>query len=367
MQLTNIISALAVSTLAMCVSAQSPGATVVDNIKAVAANGTAKEYTLATTLRLASSVEAVVKAISVTDKNFTIFAPTDKAFADFTAANPETIVALTTNQTLLSGALFYHVIPSGAFDPKGAPAKQFVATANTHNYLQVNVEGDKVNLVYDQGNAAVIDSIASSNGIIHVIDKVMTPPRPAPVVAKEAGLTQLLSSVVSSNLTEVATDLKNGTLFAPTDKAFETVLAFAKENKLEITPTLLAGILKFHVVQGAIFSTNIAGGAKMGSLATALAGESLSYTVEGDVVKVYGAGQTALKLSPATVTKTDILVNGGVVHLIDAVLLPNITNAGNAAVVATPAGPGAQNAAGMVAVSSMTLMGALAAAMALVM
>ncbi|KAJ3158947.1 hypothetical protein HDU86_002116 [Geranomyces michiganensis] len=372
MQLTNIVSALAFTALAGLASAQSPNNTVVGNVQALNHTVEGKEYTLATALKLAGTVQPVVDALS-TSKNITLFAPTDDAFKAFGAANAEELVTVTTNATLTQNVLLYHTIGS-TFLPAGQPAKQFVKTGAGNNWIRVDVVDGKVTLFFSGGNATVIDSIPSSNGIVHVIDNVLQPPKSAVVAAKANGLDTLITQVQTANLVGAVSDLNNATLFAPTNKAFDTVLAFAKDNNLTLNNTMLAGILRFHVVPGALFSTDIIK-AKTAQLATLLAGQNVTVTVDGDAVKVNGAGQTALKLAPATVSKADILVTGGVMHIVDAVLVPDLNSAvvngndttgANANTTTGPNGTTAKASGSALAASALSLVGAISAAVLLI-
>lgn len=363
MHLASFVSALAFSTLAV-VSAQAPTQSIVDNVKALNSTVEGKKYTLSNVLKFATSVPAVATAITE-GKNFTLFAPTDEAFKAFSVANPKAVLAFAGSPDVLGQALMYHVVNT-PFNPAGQPAKQFVETASTHNYIQVNVAGNKVNVGYDGGNATVIDSIPSSNGVIHVVDHVFSPPRSAAEVAKEAGLTTLVAQVVAANLTDAVADVKGSTLFAPTNKAFDTVLEFAKKNNLALNETTLAAILKFHVVPGVYFSTDIAK-AKTASIATLLSGQNVTVTAEGNEVKVIGAGQTALKLEAAEVEKADILIKGGVAHVIDAVLVPDLAAAASTGKADAVAANEPKNAAGhvkaSVGVAAAAIVGAFAFAL----
>ncbi|KAJ3180244.1 hypothetical protein HDU87_002122 [Geranomyces variabilis] len=385
MQLANVVSALAITALAGLASAQNANNTVVANVQALNHTVDGKDYTLATALKLAGSVQPVVDALN-NSKNITLFAPTDDAFKAFGAANPVQLVTVTSDPALTQKVLLYHTVGS-KFLPAGQPAKQFIKTGDGNNWIQVDVNSGKVMLFFNGGNATVIDSIPSSNGIVHVIDNVLQPPPSAVDDLKKEGLDTLITQVQAANLTSAVSDLNNATLFAPTNNAFDTVLGFAKSNNLTLNATMLAGILRFHVVPGTYFSTDIAA-IKTAKLATLLAGQSVNVTYDGSDVKLYGAGQTALKLAPATVTKADILVAGGVMHIIDAVLIPDL----NAAVVsgndttganpnsttnangttttnngtATGTGSASKSSAAVLASSALSVFGAVAAAVLLI-
>ncbi|MDD3112713.1 MAG: fasciclin domain-containing protein, partial [Methanofollis liminatans] len=96
------------------------------------------------------------------------------------------------------------------------------------------------------------------------------------------------------------------TVFAPTDATFEALPAGALDGLLANT-TELSRVLTYHVVSGKYMSTEIAG---MSSL-TSLEGSDLAITTDGGV-----------KVDGANVTTADIECSNGVIHVIDAVMLP---------------------------------------------
>jgi uncharacterized surface protein with fasciclin (FAS1) repeats len=96
------------------------------------------------------------------------------------------------------------------------------------------------------------------------------------------------------------------TVFAPTDEAFaavpeETLAALADD------PEQLERVLLYHVVEGAVTSDQVADGAS----AATLAGPEVEFTVDGEI-----------QVNDATVVSADVAASNGVIHVIDAVLLP---------------------------------------------
>ena len=100
------------------------------------------------------------------------------------------------------------------------------------------------------------------------------------------------------------------TVFAPTDAAFAALPAGTVEMLLKPeNKAKLVQILTYHVVPGRIMAADIAG-----KTAT-------PKTVEGDTLAVNATG-AAVKVNQATVTKADIAADNGVIHVVDAVLMP---------------------------------------------
>ena len=157
--------------------------------------------------------------------------------------------------------------------------------------------------------------IVTDNGVVHVIDAVLLPPT-------EPETTTVVDVIVNSdvhNLLEAAVieaDLAGAlsgegpfTVFAPTDDAF-LALAGALNASAEDLLALpeLADILLYHVVGAQVLSTDLADGAT----ATTLNGADVTVTINGD----------GIFINDAQVTVADIVTDNGVVHVIDAVLLP---------------------------------------------
>lgn len=108
--------------------------------------------------------------------------------------------------------------------------------------------------------------------------------------------------------TGMAADLKKAgevTLFAPTDAAFQ---ALPPNTLKEISAEKLAGILRYHVVAGAQAGADLAGKANV-------------KTLQGTKLAVTSQGQQ-LQVGNATVTEAGIQTSGGVIHVIDTVLMP---------------------------------------------
>jgi uncharacterized surface protein with fasciclin (FAS1) repeats len=180
-----------------------------------------------------------------------------------------------------------------------------------------SVNGQRVDIKADKGvevDGAKVTAadIVTTNGVIHVIDKVILPSEKnlvqTAVEAKTFGT--LAKLLTSAGLVDALSGKDAFTVFAPTDEAFaklpkETLEMLQKpENKDK-----LIGILKYHVVPGRVFSPAVAGS---GWSAATLQGGSLTSKIADKKVLV----------GKATVTATDIDASNGVIHVIDTVLIP---------------------------------------------
>ncbi|GAB4578578.1 MAG: hypothetical protein Fur0022_13130 [Anaerolineales bacterium] len=254
---------------------------------------------------LVAAVQAAGLAETLSGEGpFTVFAPTDDAFA----ALPEgTVEALLADIPTLTNILLYHVVEGKvmAADVVGLSA----ATTLLGEDVTVTVEGDTVKI----NNATVIiTDIEASNGVIHVIDAVLLPPeKPSTDIVDTAiadgRFTTLVAAVQAAGLAETLSGEGPFTVFAPTDDAFAALPEGTIEALLADIPTL-SNILLYHVIEGKVMAADVVGL----SSATTLLGEDVTVTVEGDTVKI----------NDSTVIITDIETTNGVIHVIDAVLLP---------------------------------------------
>lgn len=246
---------------------------------------------------------------------FTVFAPTDEAFAKsgITAA---VIGSLTSAQ--LQSILLYHVLPSkimAANVPVGPNAKVVTAGGDsvfvTRNASGVFINGVDVNKA----------DVEASNGIIHLISRALMPPTGniVQVAQSNQDFSFLVAAVVraSTGKTNVAQILSSGgpfTVFAPTNKAFMDA-GFATTAAINAAdPDVLAAILTYHVLPGRVFSSDLVNA----STPTTANGGKLTIGISATGATVKGMKNTA----NSNIIGTNIMARNGVVHVIDRVLLP---------------------------------------------
>ena len=256
--------------------------------------------TLAAALQAAGLVDALKG-----DGPFTVFAPTDEAFAKLPAGTVESLLKPGAKDKLV-GILTYHVV-SGK-----VPASKVVglsgATTLNGQRVDIKVDGGKVSV--DGANVVKTD-IMCDNGIIHVIDSVILPASDdLPTTASKAGsFGTLLAAAKAAGLVDALAGEGPLTVFAPTDEAFAklpegTVATLLKpESKAK-----LAAILKYHVVPGRVYSTDALAAGK-------------AKTLEGSTVTIKVVNGAA-KVNDANLVATDIDASNGVIHVIDSVILP---------------------------------------------
>lgn len=172
-------------------------------------------------------------------------------------------------------------------------------------------------------------NINYTNGVIHIIDSVLSLPGNASSVAEAANLTALAGALQTLNLTDTVDEAHDVTVFAPNNAAFQAI-GSALGN---LSTTELISILEYHIINGTVaYSTDIMNGS---SVMTMNGGNVTLREIDGDVF-----------VNSAKVINPNILISGGVMHVIDAVLNPNDTSAmpNTTASTAAPAYSGATSA-----------------------
>lgn len=238
------------------------------------------------------------------DGPFTVFAPTDDAFAALPA---HTIEALLADTDRLTDILTYHVVA-------GAVTSDVVVTlpsAETLNGASVEITVEGGSVMVDGASVTVVD-IEATNGIIHVIDAVLLP-EPLPTVVDIAtgsdDFTTLVAALSAADLVGTLQGDGPFTVFAPTNAAFEALPSGVVDDLLADVD-LLTRVLTYHVTPDLVTSTEVVGL----STAPTLNGKDIAVSVDGGSVM----------LDDATVIATDIAAVNGIVHVIDEVLLPEI-------------------------------------------
>ena len=236
---------------------------------------------------------------------FTVFAPTDQAFTD---AGID-LDAFTTDEDIavLADILLYHVY-----------SVPVMADMVTDGMVVTMVNGDDASFTVADGTVMVGDAtvtaadVIASNGVIHVIDKVLMPPVELvdiPSIAVGTGVhDSLVAALTKANLVTTLQGDGPFTVFAPTDQAFTDAGIDLDSFTTDEEIATLADILLFHVYSGAVNAADVTDGLTV----TMVNGDDASFTVSDGTVMV----------GDATVTIADVMASNGVVHVIDKVLMP---------------------------------------------
>lgn len=271
----------------------------------------AKEMNLVDTAIAAGNFTTLVEAVQEAELvdtlsgegPFTIFAPTNEAFAELPEGMLEDLLA---DKEKLRAVLTYHVI-----------AGEYMASDLLDLDSVVSIQGEALTIETTAGvqvnNAKVLaPDVKASNGVIHVIDKVLLPPSMEEAeqldlvdTAIAAGSFDIfIEAIQTAGLEETLRGDGPFTIFAPNDAAFEA-LPEGELKRLLNNPEELASILTYHVSSGKLMAEEV------------LDLESIK-TLQGDSLSV---NSTESRVGDAKIISTDIEASNGVIHVIDKVLL----------------------------------------------
>jgi transforming growth factor-beta-induced protein len=243
---------------------------------------------------------------------FTVFAPTDAAFAKL---DPVVLNDLLTNDTeTLTQILLYHVV-SGTANSTDLSDGMEVKTLQGKN-VTVKISGSDV---YINDAKVIIADIQASNGVIHVIDTVLIPPKepvpPAPegntivdIAVANGNFTSLVAALEAAGLVDELSGPGPFTVFAPTDAAFAKLDPCLLQQLLTCDTDTLTQILLYHVAAGEVMSSDLTNCQQIQTLQCG----DVTVTIHCDAVCI----------NDAKVIIADIQASNGVIHVIDTVLIP---------------------------------------------
>ncbi len=253
--------------------------------------------------------------LSNEEEDFTVFAPGNDAFAAFTNPNGNDINAILSNHVVVGAAAFSSDLSNSYVNT----AAEFEAGENLSLYINTD---DGVTL---NGTSSVVTAdVVATNGVIHAVDAVIDLPTVVTFAAADPNfstLVQALTELTPSTDFVGVLSAQGGsgsdpfTVFAPTNDAFAALPSIPGEADL-------IPILQHHVVAGANVRS---GDLTDGIMATTLEGDAITINLPGtgdniaDVTD--GAGNTGIGIDAV-----DVQAINGVIHVLDAVLIPDTTN-----------------------------------------
>lgn len=232
---------------------------------------------------------------------FTVFAPTDEAFAKLPQSTLNSLLA-PENKSKLVDILTYHVVPG-----------RLASGQVLNKKILSSIQGTSI-LVTKQGGKPAVDrariiqtDIQASNGVIHVIDSVILPKDLAETAAVAGQFNTLLTAVNAAGLGKALKDPKSRlTVFAPTDQAFANLPTGTVEDLLRPSnKERLTEILKYHIAKPEL-----------------ILGQISLNSLQGQALDVRSSGN--ITVEEAKIVLADIRATNGVIHVIDRVLLPAI-------------------------------------------
>lgn len=249
---------------------------------------------------------------------FTVFAPTDDAFAALlTELNATSLDDI--SDEVLTQVLLNHVV--------SGEVKSTDLTAGYVNTLADGPQNTKVSLLVDLtsgvklNNRATVTTadVEADNGVVHVIDRVITIPSVVDAALANPNFSILVQALTRADLTVDFVGTLSGegpfTVFAPTNDAFVALLeSNASWNSLDDIPVAtLEAVLKYHVIAG----DNVAAAEIIdGAQPTTFQGGTITLNTTNGVT-VTDANQNI-----ANVIVADVQTSNGVIHAINKVILP---------------------------------------------
>jgi uncharacterized surface protein with fasciclin (FAS1) repeats len=256
------------------------------------------------------TLEAAVVAAGLADDlsgegPFTVFAPTDAAFKALPAGTIDTLLSDPTGD--LANILLYHVVEAKALSTDLSDGQELTTLLGKKVNVTINDDG-----VFINDAKVTVADIEADNGVVHVIDAVLLPPAitVVDIIVNSPDHDTLEAAVVAAGLADDLSGEGPFTVFAPTDAAFKVLPAGTIDTLLSDPTGDLANILLYHVIGAKALSTDLSDGQEL----TTLLGKKVNVTINDDGVFI----------NDAKVTMADIEADNGVVHVIDAVLIPSL-------------------------------------------
>ncbi len=286
------------------------------------------------TLVAAADAADLVGALSDPAASLTVFAPTNAAFEAL--GSTVELLLEEDNQAILADVLLYHVLGTEVLST--ALTDGDVTTLEGGD-VTIDTSGPTVN-----GVAITATDIQTSNGVIHVIDAVLTQGLDVvqrAIVTEQTGtLVDAIVAASTNGAEDIAATLSGAgpfTVFAPINEAFEALGTDRLEVVLDpANAELLSEILRYHVIPGAaVYAADLTDG-------------GMATTYDGQDVMFDLSTPEDPKVNGASIIATDIEVSNGVIHLIDGVLtetldIPQVATVEGFSTLVAPA-PGARPA-----------------------
>jgi uncharacterized surface protein with fasciclin (FAS1) repeats len=245
---------------------------------------------------------------------FTVFAPTDAAFAALLAELGVTKADLLADKPLLTAVLQYHVL--GASVAKSQIPLGRAITPLAGGFFKIDTSGADVVITDGRNRTSriIATDIAATNGIVHVVDKVILPADKNIVETAQAlpDFSTLVDAVVAADLAGTLSGPGPFTVFAPTNEAFAALLAELGVSKADLLANkpLLTAVLTYHTLGARVLKADVVPGPQPN-------------TVQGENFSISPAlAITDKRARVANIVTTDVLTSNGVIHVIDRVILP---------------------------------------------
>ncbi len=246
----------------------------------------------------------------------TVFAPTNDAFAALLTELGVSKAQLLADKALLTAVLTYHVLPAKV-ERAAIPAGKPITTLQG-GIFKIEVSGGTTRVTDGRNRVSTITAtdIQASNGVVHVLDRVLLPADKTIVQTASAlpDFSILVEAVVAADLAGTLSATGPFTVFAPTNAAFAALLTELGISKdaLFADKALLTKVLTYHVLPARVLKADV----PVGPAITTVQGNTFTVDANLDITDRNGR--------KARITATDVLASNGVIHVIDKVILPTL-------------------------------------------
>jgi uncharacterized surface protein with fasciclin (FAS1) repeats len=275
---------------------------------------------------------------------FTVFAPTNAAFQTFFASLGSGVTVDNVNADVLKAILLNHVIgeeikstdiPASAYKNTLSPISTAANAPTISMFIQKSGSTVTLNGGVDSKGAVVSTAdVDASNGVIHIVNRVIQIPTLVDHVVDNPDFDTLQTVVTSTGGTfgnqsavlgvlSGLTPAAPATLFAPNNAAFTSLIAELTAAGISPTGAQFSSVLQYHAVSGNVRSSALAGivsGTSAGVVPT-LNGQNITFSLTGGA-KI--TGTFAPTRTASNIISTDIQGSNGVIHVLDKVLLPTL-------------------------------------------
>jgi uncharacterized surface protein with fasciclin (FAS1) repeats len=245
---------------------------------------------------------------------YTVFAPTNAAFAALLTELGVTKAQLLADKPLLTAVLQYHVL--GARVAKAQIPLGKAITPLAGGFFKIDQSGADFIITDGRNRTSKITAtdIAASNALVHVVDKVILPANKNIVQTAQSlpDFSILVEAVVAADLAATLSGSGPFTVFAPTNAAFAALLTELGVSKAALLANkpLLTAVLTYHVLGARVLKADVVPGAQPN-------------TVQGENFSISAAlAITDKRARTSNIVATDVLTSNGVIHVIDRVILP---------------------------------------------
>ena len=278
-----------------------------------------------TALVAAATKANLVTTLSSPTANLTVLAPTDAAFTTLATRlgfPSATAMVNALPASALASILTYHVLPTRktAADLMAGAQPTLYSFGGTPTTVAVTTSGGVKfgDAVLTQATVTTAD-VAASNGVIHVIDKVLIPPGVLNIVQmaqSNPAFSSLVTAVGTAGLaTALSAPTPLKTVFAPTNDAFAAISG----TVAGLSVSQLTTVLTYHVIGSQVLSSGIPFGTPVGTLS----GQNITITA--------GPAPTIARITdstgtPKSIVAVDVRASNGVIHVLSGVLIPSLAN-----------------------------------------